>query len=708
MVLMKKSLALALTWALLWLVIEVGASYEPASPAKKQQQSTTLEIIRQLDDRHYNDVTLDDQLSIRFLNNYYDALDPNKSYFLQADIDEFQTYQYQLDDMLKSGDNSAGFIIYQRYRQRLTERLTKVIALLESDTVFDFTLNESLVTDRQDADWLKDEAEADELWRKLLKSLLLTQKFADEPEQNARQKLIKRYKSQLGRVQKHDANDIYTLFINAFTRLYDPHTSFLPPRASKNFTINMSLSLEGIGAVLQTEDEYTKVVRLITGGPAQKQGELRPADRIIGVGQGEDKDMVDVVGWPLDEVVDLIRGRKNTVVRLQVIPASSAGEVPKTIRIKREKVSLEDQAAQKALFEVKDGGSVFKVGVIDVPTFYLDFEARQRRVPNYRSSTRDVLRLLTELEKEQADGIILDLRDNGGGSLQEATTLTDLFIDKGPVVQIRQGNRGRSRHTGTKAHVEARYRGPLLVLINRLSASASEIVAGAIQDYRRGIIVGSQSFGKGTVQSLTTLGNDGRLKITESKFYRVSGDSTQHRGVIPDIVMPELIDTDEVGESSYDTALPWNRIQSVPYNTYFAIDAIIDRLTHNHRKRIETNPDFIHIKAQKKLMDKYDNKNVVSLNKAKRLQQQRDRELESLALENARRTAKNLAPHKTVEAYKQYNEEKIEQQRLNSDITTINLDDDPILIEAGAVLRDFVDMMNRRGDKNKKAANFAH
>ena len=689
---MKKSLGIALLLTLLWLVVHVSADRDSLSAIDKRQQSTTLEIIDHLNNRHYSDIELDDQLSVRFLNNYYDMLDPNKSYFLQSDIDEFTIYEHQLDELLKKGDNSAGFIIYERYRQRLTERLTKVIALLESDTTFDFTRDESLIINRQDLGWLRNQAEADDLWRKQIKSSLLAQKLSGESVQDARQKLIKRYKNQLNRVKKLDANDIYSLFINAFTRLYDPHTNFLAPRASKNFNINMSLSLEGIGAVLQTEDEYTKVVRLVTGGPAQKQGELRPADHIIGVAQGDDSEMVDVIGWPLDEVVDLIRGPKNTIVRLQVIANGGVGEVAKIISIKREKVDLEDQAAQKAVFEVDSGNHPFKIGVIDVPTFYLDFEAQRKGDPSYRSTTRDVVQLLAELEKEQVDGIILDLGDNGGGSLQEATALTDLFIHKGPVVQIRQGKKGQSRRMSTRAQTKERYRGPLLVLINRLSASASEIFAGAIQDYRRGIVVGSQSFGKGTVQSLANLGDYGQLKITESKFYRVSGDSTQHRGVIPDILMPELIDPDEVGESSYDTALPWGEIQPATHTKYAALDKVISQLIMNHENRIKANPDFIHINEQKKLLERYDSENSISLNKSKRLEEKKDRELTSLALENTRRIAKNLTPHKTIEEYKQYTEEKIEQQQMNSNVTTIDLDEDPILMEAGFILKDFVEI----------------
>jgi carboxyl-terminal processing protease len=372
----------------------------------------------------------------------------------------------------------------------------------------------------------------------------------------------------------------------------------------------MSLSLEGIGAVLQIEDGYTKVVRIVTAGPADKQGQLNASDKISGVAQGEDGEMVNVIGWRLDEVVELIRGPKDSIVRLEVISSSGTESAEKIIQIKREKVKLEDQAAQKAIINIEENGQLFKVGVINIPTFYLDFEAYRNRDKNYRSTTKDVHRLLSELEAENVDGIIVDLRNNGGGSLYEATAVTDLFIDKGPVVQI--GKDGGKKQSDFSQN-NAKYRGPLVVLINRLSASASEIFAGAIQDYNRGLIVGSQSFGKGTVQTLKPLKSQGELKITESKFYRVSGESTQHRGVIPDISMPELIDTKEVGESSYDTALSWSKTQPVRHGTYFSLENILTLLNNKHRERIQHNPDFIYLNEQKALLKHINTRKVVSL-----------------------------------------------------------------------------------------------
>ena len=457
----------------------------------------------------------------------------------------------------------------------------------------------------------------------------------------------------------------------------------------------MSLSLEGIGAVLQTEDEHTKVVRLVTAGPADKQGSLKPADRIVGVAQGESGEMVSVIGWRLDEVVDLIRGPKDSIVRLEVIPSAAADASATTIRIKRDKVKLEDQAAQKAVLTIDNNGQPFKVGIIDIPTFYLDFDAYRKRDPNYRSTSRDVDRLLNELEQENVDGVVIDLRNNGGGSLYEATTVTDLFIDKGPVVQIGTDNRRTSNYSQSNA----RYRGPLVVLINRLSASASEIFAGAIQDYQRGIIVGSQSFGKGTVQTLTPLKSQGELKITESKFYRVSGDSTQHRGIVPDIIMPELINIEDVGESSYDTALAWSQTAPVKHGQYFAFDTLLKPLKKQHNARIVKDPDFIYLNEQKSLLEQVSERKAVSLQEKKRLQEKQLLEKQSLAIENKRRNSKGLEAFSDYEKLKEDNEKETERAAANSGTTIIDVENDAILKEAGYILKDFIELLSKQNGK---------
>jgi carboxyl-terminal processing protease len=664
-------------------------------------QDVTLEIIRKLDNKHFVDLEINDDLSARFLDNYIDRLDSNKAFFLKSDIEEFQKYRSLLDDQIKKGDNGAGFFIYSRFKERLENRLNKVINTLETDkSIFNFTKDESLASDPENNEWLTTEQEASDYWRKRIKSFLLSQKLSGESIEKAREQLVKRYKNQLNRVQKNSPDDVYEIYINSFTELYDPHTSYLAPRTAENFNINMSLSLEGIGAVLQTEDEYTKVVRLVTGGPAQKQGELKAADRILGVAQGDEGEMVDVIGWRLDEVVSLIRGPKDSIVKLQIESTDATSKSNKVVRIKRDKVKLEDQAAQKAVITIDNNGVPFKVGIINIPAFYIDFQAYRERDPNYRSTTRDVLRLLNELNEEGIDGVVLDLRNNGGGSLQEATTLTDLFIDRGPVVKIGKGTNNSTMQSRYKAH----YRGPLVVMINRLSASASEIFAGAIQDYQRGLIVGSQSFGKGTVQSLTPLETRGDLKITESKFYRVSGESTQHRGVIPDIQFPELLDKEKIGESSYDTALAWSKTYPASHPKYLPILDILSPLKERHDARIQQDPDFIYLTEQKSLLDEVANKEMISLNESKRLKEKQELETATLALENKRRQLKGLAIFEDYEKFKENNEEKNKERESNAGTTVIDTEDDAMLQEAAHILKDFVELLTAP-EKRKVAAN---
>ncbi len=684
---------LSTTAVLLTVAVAVFALTPKQSDAiQNKNQDITLEILRKLDRKHFVDLNIDDTLSARFLDNYLERLDPNKAFFYQSDINEFNQYRSILDDQLKNGDNSAGFVIYARFKQRLEERLQKVIDLLEDDSiVFDFSKKESINSDAENTDWLKSASAGDDYWRKRIKSFLLSQKLSEEEPGKARNQLVKRYSNQLSRVQKNSNDDVYEIYINAFAELYDPHTSYLAPRTAENFNINMSLSLEGIGAVLQTEDEYTKVVRLVTGGPAHKQGELRAADRITAVAQGDNGELVDVIGWRLDEVVSLIRGKKDSIVRLQVESSDPAQKGTKSIRIKRDKVKLEDQAAQKAIFTVKNNNEIFKVGVINIPAFYIDFQAYRERDPNYRSTTRDVLRLLNELETEGVDGIVLDLRNNGGGSLQEATTLTDLFIDKGPVVQIGKGD----ANSTTRSRYEAHYRGPLVVMINRLSASASEIFAGAIQDYKRGLIVGSQSFGKGTVQSLTPLDSRGDLKITESKFYRVSGDSTQHRGIIPDISFPELLNNEIIGESSYETALVWSKTKPVAYSQYLPISKVLAPLTERHNKRIAKDPDFIHLTEQQSLLDQFTDRTIISLNEKVRLKEKSEFEKATLQLENKRRGSKGLEKYNSYDELKSSNEKRNLENAAKAGTTVIDTKEDAMLREAGYILKDFTELLSR-------------
>jgi carboxyl-terminal processing protease len=670
---------------------------EPLAPTSGQAK-TAKDVIRNLEDRHYRNMRLDDQLSERFLDNYLDMLDPGKIFFFQSDIEEFNKHHTRFDDDLKAGNLDAGFQIFNRYRERMQVRLEAILDRLKNeDFKVDFTKNEELVIDTEQTQYAVDQATANAKWHKMIKSNLLNLILADKTLEEAKETLIRRYSNQLHRLDQQNSTDVFETMLNALTTLYDPHTNYLSPRTLENFNINMSLSLEGIGAVLKVEDEYTKVDRIVPAGPAHKQGQLKPADRIVAVGQGEEGEMVDVIGWRLDEVVNLIRGPRNTVVRLEVMPPDN---VPKVIHITRNTVKLEDQAARKAIFELSDGKTLFKIGVIDVPNFYQDFQAYRNGDPNYRSTTRDVRHLLDELEREAVDGIVLDLRDNGGGSLQEATMLTDLFLDPGPVVQIRQSDNRILRDRGSRGM--ATFRKPLVVLINRFSASASEIFAGAIQDYQRGLIVGNQSFGKGTVQSLIKV-HEGELKITESKFYRVSGDSTQHRGVIPDITYPEFIDLALIGESVYDHALPWDQIHEAPHAQYFDLDPMVPLLQSRHEARATRDPDFVYLVEQAKIAKKNNERKVVSLNLAARQADEDRLQQKILLLENQRRQAKGIEPYENVEAYLSA-ETQEEQDETISDPGEISLAKDPILNETGYVLLDYIKL--QQSDRVQKVANF--
>ena len=433
---------------------------------------------------------------------------------------------------------------------------------------------------------------------------------------------------------------MFAVYANALTSQFDPHPSYFSPRRAENFDIDMRLSLEGIGAVLQNEDEYVKVVRVVPAGPADKQSDLKAAELIIAVGQGKAGPMTDVIGWRLDDVVDLVRGKKGTVVRLDVIPAAGRADEARRLTITRNEVQLEEQAAQSKIIEINDLDSTpRKVGVIDIPAFYLDFEAYRKGDPDFRSTTRDVAKLVNELNEAGVDGLVIDLRGNGGGSLREANELTGLFIEYGPTVQIR-GTGSRVWRDG-KRRRGPYYDGPVAIMIDRLSASASEIFAGALQDYGRAIVVGDRSFGKGTVQTLLDL-PEGQLKITESKFYRISGDSTQHRGVIPDISYPSLLQHDEIGESSLDKALDWDRIAPVRHKDYGVVDAILPTLVAKHTERANADPDFQYIWDQKALAEKIRGAEVLPLNEAERIAQRTSQEIQYLAIENARRQAKGL------------------------------------------------------------------
>ena len=636
---------------IIWLVgvglVTVAAQGYALAPASAQSD-TLKEIIEVIEDRHYASRRYDDGLSAQHFTAYLDALDPQRMFFDADDIDLFSQWRLALDNAGRAGNLAPAFTMFNKYHDELKGRLTGILNTLpETIESFDFEVEEYLDIDRSAMPWAQDDAELDERWRKRIKNQALSLLLAEKAPEEIPETLERRYQSQLKRLGQYNAQDVFQIYANTLAEQYDPHTNYFSPRRAENFDINMSLSFEGIGAILQIDDEYAKVTRLVPAGPADKQGGLRPSDLIMGVGQGETGPIEDVIGWRLDEIVDLIRGPRDTTVRLEVIPDKGKTDQRRVVPIRRNEVKLEEQAAQKQIIEFTDeDGQTHRVGVIDIPAFYIDFEAYRRGDKLYRSTTRDVKKLVDELVSDGVEGIVIDLRDNGGGSLQEANQLTGLFIEYGPTVQIRSaesrvwrdGKRRRSQY----------YEGPLAVMINRLSASASEIFAGAIQDYGRGIIVGEQSFGKGTVQSLVPL-QEGQLKITESKFYRVSGGSTQHRGVVPDINYPSLFDPEKIGESALDNALAWDQIAPTRFNRYDNYDSIIPTLASLHNARAANDPDYQFLQDQVDLAQGARTISVLPLQQSGRIAMRDEQEALALAIENKRRLSKGLEPLETLD-----------------------------------------------------------
>ena len=628
-------------------LLTVGSQGHALDPASAQSD-TLKEIIEVIEDRHYASRRYDDGLSAQHFTAYLDALDPQRMFFDADDIDLFSQWRLALDNAGRAGDLAPAFTMFNKYHDELKDRLTGILNTLpETIESFDFEVEEYLDIDRSAMSWAQDDAELDERWRKRIKNQALSLLLAEKAPEEIPETLERRYQSQLKRLGQYNAQDVFQIYANTLAEQYDPHTNYFSPRRAENFDINMSLSFEGIGAILQIDDEYAKVTRLVPAGPADKQGGLRPSDLIMGVGQGEAGPIEDVIGWRLDEIVDLIRGPRDTTVRLEVIPDKGKSDQRRVVPIRRNEVKLEEQAAQKEIIEfTDDGGQTHRVGVIDIPAFYIDFEAYRQGDKFYRSTTRDVKKLVDELVSDGVEGIVIDLRDNGGGSLQEANQLTGLFIEYGPTVQIRSaesrvwrdGKRRRSQY----------YEGPLAVMINRLSASASEIFAGAIQDYGRGIIVGEQSFGKGTVQSLVPL-QEGQLKITESKFYRVSGGSTQHRGVVPDINYPSLFDPEKIGESALDNALAWDQIAPTRFNRYNNYDTIIPTLASLHNARAANDPDYQFLQDQVDLAQGARAISVLPLQQSGRIAMRDEQEAMALAIENKRRLSKGLEPLETLD-----------------------------------------------------------
>ena len=609
-------------------------------------------VTRIVEELHYSQPRIDNSLSSAILDRYLDALDGNRLYFLASDISTFGRYRYELDDLTRDGELQPVFDIFNLFHKRTEERVAYALELLNHEP--DFTLDEDFRFDRSKMPWPATEAEAQEAWRKRVKndglSLMLTGKTWEE----AADVLRERYQRMEKRVNQITSDDVFETYMNALAHTLDPHSSYLSPRNSEEYRIQMSLSYDGIGASLQLEDDYVTVINVIPGGPAQLDGQLKPEDRITAVGEGEEGKLVDVIGWRLDDVVQLIRGPGGTAVRLQVLgPTALPGSGERIIELVRDKVKLEEQAAKSSMLEVPLDDRTYKIGVIRVPSFYQDYAARSRGEKDYTSTTRDVARLIGELEEQGIDGLVLDLRQNGGGHLSEATELSGLFIDKGPVVQLRE-TRGNVQVLDDPSP-DSIYHGPLAVLVDRYSASASEIFAGAIQDYKRGVIIGQQTFGKGSVQNLFNLDRFmrapgyGQLTLTIGKYYRVTGESTQNRGVLPDIELPSAVDATTVGESTRDTALPWDRIDSTRFTAGSTLGPELPLLQAHLRNRASHDPDFKYLVEDIAAFESMRDRDTISLNREKRKAERDEQMQERLARENERRAALHLEPVESID-----------------------------------------------------------
>lgn len=606
---------------------------------------------------HYRRAPLDDHLSSLILDRYLDAIDGSRSYFYASDIAEFERYRYELDDAIKAGDVEPAFVIFRRYQQRSRERMAYAIDLLSKKP--DFEVDESFNFDREKEPWPANSAEMNELWRKRVKNDELSLVIAGKQWTEAADVLRKRYEHVAKRMDQSKPEDVFEAFMNAFVLSLDPHSNYFSARNSEEYNIQMSLSYEGIGASLQLTDDYVTVIDVIAGGPAAASGKLAANDRITAIGEGKTGELTDVIGWRLDDVVQKIRGPGGTQVRLQLLPAGAApGSAQKVVEFTRNRVSLEAQASHKAMRVVQRNGHDVKVGVITVPSFYQDYDASRSGAKDYRSTTRDVQRLISELRKDGADVLIMDLRANGGGYLPEAESLTGLFIDRGPVVQLRDTT-GRIE-VDDDPDPAVFYSGPMIVLVDRFSASASEIFAGAIQDYGRALIVGQQTYGKGTVQNAhplnyTIFGRKpelGQLNVTIGKYYRITGESTQDRGVTPDIALPSLIDANEVGESTRDRALPWDHIEPAAFRIEGDLKATTAALEKLHDERTANSADFRYLREDIAALDAMRSQKTLSLNLKAREAERKRIENERLERENAWRAAHDVKPAKSLEEIK--------------------------------------------------------
>ena len=702
---MLKTKLLALT-ALIPLTLAIGAApgtkaVKPVMAADAGMHPTADQAIAATfvygvfsdSDLAYRPRPLNDELSADIFRRYIDMLDSEKMYFTAADMKNFEAYRYTLDDAIKSRQLDPAFTIFETYQQRVDQRIAYARSLLKQP--FDFSSQETWNYDREDAAWAADANGLNDLWRKSVKNDALRLKLAGRTPEEISKTLDKRYAQVTERSSQLRGDDAFEFFMNAYTLSIDPHSSYMSPKSNENFMMQMRLSLQGIGAVLQRQDEYVVIRTIVPGSPAALSGKVKVGDRIVSVGQGDKEPMVDVVGWRIDDVVQKIRGDKGTKVRLDIIPGDQSVDAKHVlVTLVRDTIKLEDQAASKRILEV-DGK---RIGVIELPAFYADFEALQRRDPNARSATTDVAKLLNELKAEKVDGVVVDLRENGGGSLDEAVDLTGLFIDRGPVVQVRQS--GGYTQVRSDEDRGVLWNGPLAVLVNRSSASASEIFAAAIQDYGRGLIIGEPTFGKGTVQGLLPLppergeagGKYGTAKITSQQFFRIDGGTTQNAAVTPDLQFPVTVDATEFGESTYDNALPFTRIEAARYTHLGNFKPIVGKLMAQHKARVVNDREFMWWSEDVAEFRAEREKKTISLNEAVR-SAERDRMEAKRKARDAERKALGLAdagPQNTDDGL-QANERDVRVQVAEEEAAKNR--PDPLMRESAAILADAISLL---------------
>ena len=689
----KKALSLI---AILLLSISIEAKIN--IPASAEKQELCQEIYKKMTNEHFfNDKDLS-SINSEIFNALLDQLDSQKIYFTDNEISSYKRKFFKYDNPISyqkkysksslcSIDLKSNFAFINLYFNRLIEATNYQLKEVTKQA-FNFTKEESIIIDDDQKKWQKSKLELRKIWRKLAKNDVLTSMLAEKELDEATETIEKRYKNRLRRISQRNEEDVFSIAMNNLTSYFDPHSSYFSPKSAEDFEMTMSLKLEGIGALLTTEDDYPTIVSIVPGGPAEKTGKINPDDKIVKISQVEELNSTptDVVGWRIDEVVQLIRGKAGTKVELELIPGKTEDlSERKFVTITREEVKLEEQAAKSRVIEMKRNMQTIKIGIIDLPTFYIDFNAWRNRDPNFRSSSKDVENILKKFNDQEVDAVLVDLRGNSGGSLFEANKLTGLFVSSGATLQVKESN-GTIRPWGD-ARAKQIWKKPLAVMVDRYSASASEIFAGAIQDYQRGIIIGQKTFGKGTVQKLDSL-SSGQIKITESKFYRITGAGMQNKGIHPDITLPSTWDIEEIGESSYDKALPWDEIKPVRFQKFSMEASLISQLNDEHLMRVSQSPNLQYILDIRKRYEIQKNKEVISLNLTNRRTEKAERQLWALDIENKRRALLNLEIFDSYKAMEDYNNAK-ETADDKKDFE-INIDDDYLLNEGAQILSDYM------------------